>query len=114
MSSKWIIMHLHLELSISQSISRSEYRVRNRDDSENVKLLRLRSFGTTIFSISLIDYCMKKLAYCMMIVFWTSLYILKFILINYMCEKVCIKVSAIGNIVNRILCFTRDAETAKT
>jgi len=56
-----------------------------------------------IFSILFIDYYMtKNLVYCITIVFWTFLYILRFIFINYMCEKVCIKVYSVYSLYRRL------------
>ncbi|EZA58583.1 hypothetical protein X777_14745 [Ooceraea biroi] len=107
----WIVIHLHSELcKISQEV--------NMIFSAQMTLKMGNYFCCialglhAIFNILLIkNYVSRGRVFFIMVVFWSSLYLFKLLLINYMCERVSIKASATGDFVNKILDSTYDIET---
>ncbi|XP_067207786.1 uncharacterized protein [Linepithema humile] len=109
----WIVIHLHVELrEISHEI--------NSIFATQMTLKMLCFFGDItlglreVFNLILINnYINGSMMYIIMTLYILFLNVFRLFLINWMCEKVCVKAKATGEIINTMTYSTSNTEVRK-
>ncbi|XP_067207787.1 uncharacterized protein [Linepithema humile] len=109
----WIVIHLHVELrEISHEV--------NSIFATQMTLKMLCYFGNITLGLREIsnfilvkNYVNGSMTYIIMVLYTLFLDVFRLFLINWMCEKVCIKAKATGNIINTMSYSTSNTEIRK-